>query len=176
MDGWLVLYDGDCGFCMWLLAGILRWDRAQRLQPLVLQTERAAELLTDLTPEQRLASWHLIAPTDERPEASPEAATATEADAATAADDSEADSSSDEEASAAVAARYSAGAALSPLLRLLPGGTLPASALAVAPQLTERAYRWVAAHRNLLSRAIPAASKRKASAYVSRRETDCIAQ
>ena len=164
MDRWLVLYDGDCGLCKWLLAGILRWDRRQRLQPLALQTERAAELLADLSPEQRLASWHLIAPTGERPEAAPEAAAETEADAATAADDSEADSSSAEEAPAAVAQRYSAGAALPPLLRLLPGGALPASALAAAPQLTERAYRWVAAHRSLLSKAIPAAWKRRAAA------------
>jgi predicted DCC family thiol-disulfide oxidoreductase YuxK len=171
MNTWLVLYDGDCGFCKWLLAGILNWDRGARLQPLALQTERAAELLADLTPEQQLASWHLIAPTGEPHEAAPGAAAATDADAATAADDSEADSSSAEEASAAVAQRYSAGAALPPLLRLLPAGALPASALAAAPQLTERAYRWVAAHRSLLSKAIPAASKRRASAYVSRRES-----
>jgi predicted DCC family thiol-disulfide oxidoreductase YuxK len=172
MDRWIVLYDGDCGFCKWLLAGLLRWDRAQRLQPLALQTKQAAELLADLTPDQRLASWHLITPTHERPEGAAE----TEADAATAADDSEADSSSAEEASAAVAQRYSAGAALPPLLRLLPGGALPASALAATPRLTERAYRWVAAHRNLLSKAIPAASKRRAAAVVSRREASRIAQ
>ena len=172
MERWLVLYDADCGLCNWLLAGLLSWDRAQRLQPVALQTERAAGLLAELNPEQRLASWHLIAPTGERPEAAAE----TEADAATAADDSEADSSSAEEAPAAVAQRYSAGAALPPLLRLLPGGALPASALAAAPQLTEHAYRWVAAHRNLLSKAIPAASKRRASAFVSRRESARIAE
>ena len=148
MDRWLVLYDGDCGLCMWLLAGILRWDRRQRLQPVALQTDRAAELLADLSPEQRLASWHLIALTGERPEAAAE----TEA------------------------ARYSAGAALPPILRLLPAGALPASALAATPELTERAYRWVAAHRNLLSKLIPAASKRKASAYVSRCESMRIAE
>jgi predicted DCC family thiol-disulfide oxidoreductase YuxK len=165
MDRWLVLYDADCGFCKWLLAGILRWDRAQRLQPLALQTERATDLLADLSREQRLASWHLIAPTSERLEAPAE----TEADAATAADDSEADSSSDEEASAADAERYSAGAALPPLLRLLPGGALPAGVLAAAPQLTERAYRWVAAHRSLLSKAIPAAWKRRAAARIAER-------
>jgi predicted DCC family thiol-disulfide oxidoreductase YuxK len=176
MERLLVLYDDDCGLCKWLLAGILGWDRAQRLQPLALQTDRAAELLADLTPEQRLASWHLIAPTGERPEAAPEAKAETEADAATAADDSEADSSSAEEAPAAVAQRYSAGAALPPLLRLLPGGGLPARVLAAVPELTERAYRWVAAHRNLLSKLIPASSKRKAATYVSKRESARIAQ
>jgi predicted DCC family thiol-disulfide oxidoreductase YuxK len=169
MDRWLVLYDGDCGLCKWLLAGILSWDRSQRLQPLALQTERAAELLADLTPEQRLASWHLIAPTGERPEAAPEVAAETEADSGAAADDSEADSSSAEEAPAAAAERYSAGAALPPLLRLLPAGALPASALTAAPQLTERAYRWVAVHRSLLSKAIPDAWKRRAAARIAER-------
>jgi predicted DCC family thiol-disulfide oxidoreductase YuxK len=24
---WIVLYDADCGFCNWLLAWLLRWDR-----------------------------------------------------------------------------------------------------------------------------------------------------
>jgi predicted DCC family thiol-disulfide oxidoreductase YuxK len=165
MERWLVLYDDDCGLCKWLLAGMLSWDRRQRLQPLALQTERAAELLADLSREQQLVSWHLIAPTGKRPEA----AAVTEPDAATGADDSEADSSSAVEALAAVAQRYSAGAALPPLLRLLPAGALPASALAAAPQLTERAYHWVAAHRSLLSKAIPAGWKRRAAARIAER-------
>jgi predicted DCC family thiol-disulfide oxidoreductase YuxK len=48
--------------------------------------------------------------------------------------------------------RWSAGAAAPPLLRLLPGGELPAAVLAAAPGLTERAYRWVADHRSQLGR------------------------
>lgn len=49
---------------------------------------------------------------------------------------------------------YSAGAAAAPLARLLPGGR-PLSALFRAfPSITERAYRWVASHRNLLTRAL----------------------
>ena len=47
---------------------------------------------------------------------------------------------------------FSAGAAIEPLMRLLPGGR-PLAALARAfPRLTERAYRLVADHRGLLGR------------------------
>ena len=63
---WIVLYDDDCGFCKWLLALLLRWDGAGRLRPLALQRTEADELLAELTPEQRMASWHLISPAGER--------------------------------------------------------------------------------------------------------------
>ena len=46
----------------------------------------------------------------------------------------------------------SAGAAGPPLLRLLPGGRLPAALLALLPAVTEAGYRWVAAHREQLGR------------------------
>jgi predicted DCC family thiol-disulfide oxidoreductase YuxK len=59
---WLVLYDGDCGFCKWLLAGLLRFDRAERLQPVALQRPQAEALLADLEPDKRMASMHVIAP------------------------------------------------------------------------------------------------------------------
>ena len=62
----MVLYDADCGFCKWLLAGLLRWDRAVRLRPLALQRPEADELLSDLGPAERMASWHLISPTGTR--------------------------------------------------------------------------------------------------------------
>jgi predicted DCC family thiol-disulfide oxidoreductase YuxK len=61
-----VLYDADCGLCMWLLAGLLRWDRAARLHPIALQRSEADDLLEELTPAQRMGSWHLISPTGER--------------------------------------------------------------------------------------------------------------
>lgn len=128
---WLVLYDGDCGLCIWLLSLLLRGDRDRRLQPVALQDAGAAALLAELTPEQRLASWHLISPGGRR---------------------------------------YSAGAALAPLLRLLPGGRLPAAACERAPALTERAYAWVAANRARLSRLVPDASKRSAAEQVRQRD------
>jgi predicted DCC family thiol-disulfide oxidoreductase YuxK len=48
--------------------------------------------------------------------------------------------------------RWSAGAAAPPLLRLLPGGRLPAAVLAAFPGPTERGYRFVAEHRGALGR------------------------
>jgi predicted DCC family thiol-disulfide oxidoreductase YuxK len=128
---WIVLYDDDCGFCKWLLAGLLRWDRGSRLRPLALQRPRADALLADLTPEQRMASWHLISPGGER---------------------------------------ASAGQALPPLLRMLPGGGLPGAVFARFPRLTERGYRWVADHRSVLSKPIPDRAKRRASERVQERE------
>jgi predicted DCC family thiol-disulfide oxidoreductase YuxK len=48
--------------------------------------------------------------------------------------------------------RWSAGAAAPPLLRLLPGGAIPARLLAAYPRATERAYRFVADHRAAFGR------------------------
>lgn len=59
---WLVLYDGDCGFCKWLLAGLLRLDRARRLRPIALQSPEAEVLLADLDPAERMASMHVVSP------------------------------------------------------------------------------------------------------------------
>ena len=109
----LILYDADCGFCRRSLGWILRWDRRGELEPVALQDPRAAELLADLEPGERMDSWHLVSPSGER---------------------------------------WSAGAAAAPLLRLLPGGTPPASILAAAPHTTERAYRFVAGHRGAFGR------------------------
>jgi predicted DCC family thiol-disulfide oxidoreductase YuxK len=127
---WAVLYDSDCGFCQWLLSGLLRWDRTERLRPVALQSPEAGELLGDLEPPEQMASWHLVSPAGER---------------------------------------YSAGAALPPVLRLLTGGRVPAAAFARFPGLTERGYRWVADHRSELSRWVPASSKQRARERVRRR-------
>jgi predicted DCC family thiol-disulfide oxidoreductase YuxK len=127
---WLVLYDGDCGLCKWLLAWLLRWDRDGRLRPVALQSPEAAALLADLQPAERMASWHLVPPDG---------------------------------------TRVSAGAALSPLLRLLPGGRLPAAALGRFPRLTSAGYRWVAAHRVGISRFVPRGSKSRAAELVATR-------
>ena len=124
---WAVLYDRDCGFCRWSLAQLLALDRRGRLRPIALGTPEADSRLADLTPEQRVASWHLISPD---------------------------------------ARRWSAGAAAPPLLRLLPGGRVPAALLANLPRTTERVYRWVAEHRSSLSRLIPAAAKQRADARI----------
>lgn len=49
-----------------MLAELLRLDTERRLAPLPLGTPEADALLSDLTPEQRNASWHLVAPNGER--------------------------------------------------------------------------------------------------------------
>ena len=133
MRRWLVLYDADCGFCKWLLSALLRWDRAGRLHPIALQRSEADNLLQELTPAERMASWHLVAPTGER---------------------------------------RSAGAAVPPLLRLLPAGRLPAAAFARFPKLTERGYRWGAEHRSQLSKLVPSSAKQRAGQRIDRREQE----
>ena len=65
--------------------------------------------------------------------------------------------------------RTSAGAALPKVLELLPGGGLPAAVLTRFPGATERGYRWVAGHRSSLSRLVPSAAKRRATAVISSR-------
>jgi predicted DCC family thiol-disulfide oxidoreductase YuxK len=64
--------------------------------------------------------------------------------------------------------RTSAGAALAPALRLLPGGGIPAALFARFPRATERAYRWVADHRGLLGRFVPARGRRWAERVIAR--------
>jgi predicted DCC family thiol-disulfide oxidoreductase YuxK len=55
-----VLYDGDCGFCRWLLAWLIRWDRGYRIVVEPIQGPEGSRLLADLSPEQRLRSWHSV--------------------------------------------------------------------------------------------------------------------
>jgi predicted DCC family thiol-disulfide oxidoreductase YuxK len=63
---WTVIYDGDCGLCKTLLALLLRADTRRRLRPLALHTPEADRLLSDLTPAERDASWHLVDPDGHR--------------------------------------------------------------------------------------------------------------
>jgi predicted DCC family thiol-disulfide oxidoreductase YuxK/ketosteroid isomerase-like protein len=130
---WTVAYDAGCGFCIWLLDVLLRWDRAVRLQPVALRRSEADDLLHELAPAERMATLHLISP---------------------------------------AGARHSGGAALPPLLRLLPAGRLPAAGLARFPKLTDRGYRWVAAHRSKLSKWVPSSAKQRAGQRIHRREQE----
>ena len=131
---WVVLYDADCGFCKWTLSVLLRWDREARLEPVALQRAEAADLLKELTPAERMASWHLISPRGER---------------------------------------CSGGDALSPLLRALPGGRLPAAVFARFPRLSARGYRWLAEHRSGLSAWVSPSAKERAGGRVQARERLC---
>jgi predicted DCC family thiol-disulfide oxidoreductase YuxK len=132
-SGWSVLYDADCRLCKWLLSGLLRWDRAARLRLVALKRSEAEDLLRELTPAERMASWHLISPTGER---------------------------------------RSGGAAVAPLLRLLPAGRLAAYCFARFPTRADRGYRWVADHRSQLSKWVPSSAKLRASERVNQREQE----
>jgi Protein of unknown function (DUF2867) len=67
-------------------------------------------------------------------------------------------------------ARQSGGAALPPLLRVLPGARLPAAAFGCFPAPTERGYRWVADHRLRLSSWMPSSAKERARQRIRRCE------
>ena len=41
MPSTTLIYDSDCGFCRWLLAKVLAWDRRGALRPVALETEEA---------------------------------------------------------------------------------------------------------------------------------------
>jgi predicted DCC family thiol-disulfide oxidoreductase YuxK len=56
----IVLYDADCGFCRWAAAWALRHDRHDRLVAAPIQSALGAELLGDLSPDERLASAHAV--------------------------------------------------------------------------------------------------------------------
>lgn len=56
---WIVLYDGDCGFCKVMLAAVLTWDRARRLDSAPIQSDTGERLLAAMPVRERLASWHL---------------------------------------------------------------------------------------------------------------------
>ena len=55
-----LLYDADCGICIWIAALVLRLDRRRRLEPVPIASRRGRALLSGLSRERRLASWHLV--------------------------------------------------------------------------------------------------------------------
>jgi predicted DCC family thiol-disulfide oxidoreductase YuxK len=62
---------------------------------------------------------------------------------------------------------HSAGAAFSPLLRLLPGGGPLARLTDRFPRAAEVGYRWVADHRTAFGKLLPAAARRWADRVIS---------
>jgi predicted DCC family thiol-disulfide oxidoreductase YuxK len=52
-------YDSDCGFCSWMLALVLRWDRSERLRVIAIQSPEGERDLGDLG-AARFDAWHLI--------------------------------------------------------------------------------------------------------------------
>jgi predicted DCC family thiol-disulfide oxidoreductase YuxK len=57
----VLVFDADCRFCRRALERVLALDRRRRLRPVALQDPEADELLAALAPEERAASWHLVA-------------------------------------------------------------------------------------------------------------------
>lgn len=55
-----ILYDDDCGFCVWCLTKVLALDRGRRLRPVALQDPYAEALLEGMDRDARMASWHLV--------------------------------------------------------------------------------------------------------------------
>ena len=147
----VLLYDRDCGFCRAAAAAVLAWDRRRALRPVAIQDPEADLLLGGVAPERRLDSWHLVLD----PDADEEAPAAPR---------------TDPNPGPRPLAAFSAGGAVAPLLRLLPGGAAPATVAARLPRATERAYRLVAEHRSLLGRAVPSALRSRADALIGARD------
>src|SRR5690242_10367681 len=55
-----LLYDADCGFCLWMVELFLRWDRYNRLRALALQSPAADELLGGMNEQRKMGSSHLV--------------------------------------------------------------------------------------------------------------------
>jgi acetyl esterase len=56
-----VLYDADCGFCLWCMGKLLALDRHHALEPLALQDPASDALLPDdMGEEEKMRSWHLV--------------------------------------------------------------------------------------------------------------------
>jgi predicted DCC family thiol-disulfide oxidoreductase YuxK len=66
----------------------------------------------------------------------------------------------------------SAGAAVAPLLRLLPGGRAPAALAARLPRLTGRLYAWGAGHRSGLGWLVTDGAKVRANRVIVARTQD----
>ena len=66
---------------------------------------------------------------------------------------------------------WSAGAAFSPLFRLLPGGGPFAQLADRFPGAAERGYRWVADHRSAFGKPIPDSGRRWADRVIAERGT-----
>jgi predicted DCC family thiol-disulfide oxidoreductase YuxK len=142
-----IVYDPDCGFCRVCVAVVLKWDRQRRLQPVALRSTEGKKLLAGVPEAEQMASWHLVEPRWW--------------------------------VSVAENARdthhleiRSAGAAFSPLFRLLPGGAPLARLTDRFPRAAEAGYRWVADHRTAFGRALPASAKRWADRTISESGAD----
>jgi predicted DCC family thiol-disulfide oxidoreductase YuxK len=137
-----IIYDPDCGFCRVCVAVLLRWDRERRLQPVALRSTEADRMLDGMPDAEQMASWHLVEPRW-------------------------LGNGSENATNPNHLEIWSAGAAFSPLFRLLPGGAPLARLTDRFPKAAERAYRFVADHRTAFGKPIPAAARRWADRVIS---------
>ncbi|MFM8527692.1 MAG: thiol-disulfide oxidoreductase DCC family protein [bacterium] len=56
----ILLFDGRCRFCRWSAARVLGLDRRGELRPVDLHSTEADGLLSGVSEQERLGSWHLI--------------------------------------------------------------------------------------------------------------------
>jgi predicted DCC family thiol-disulfide oxidoreductase YuxK len=109
-----LLYDPDCGFCRVCVAVVLSWDRRGLLRPVSLTSTEGNELLAGMPEAERMASWHLV-------------------------NSGWSVSGAENAAHTDHPVVWSAGAAFSPLFRLLPGGAPLALLTDRFPGAAERA-------------------------------------
>ena len=130
MDQGVILYDRDCGLCVWSAERLRAWDgRRRRLRFVPLRSPEADGLLGGMDPDTRMASWHL-----------------------------------------AIGERvWSGGAAIAPLLQLLPGGRPLAGVAARLPHTADVLYRLVAENRGRIGAVL---GQRACTVDPSRSRTD----
>jgi predicted DCC family thiol-disulfide oxidoreductase YuxK len=56
----IVLYDGDCGFCRWMVAWALERDRYRVMEVAPIQSPTGERLLAGLEPAERLRTVHVV--------------------------------------------------------------------------------------------------------------------
>jgi predicted DCC family thiol-disulfide oxidoreductase YuxK len=59
-EGAVLLYDRDCGFCVWSAQMFRAWDRRSRVAAVPIQSEEGARALGQMPPAARLASMHVV--------------------------------------------------------------------------------------------------------------------
>ncbi len=62
----VVIYDGQCRFCLGQVERLARWDGRQRLAYLSLHDPRTAELCPDLTRDQLMQQMYVVTPAGRR--------------------------------------------------------------------------------------------------------------
>ncbi|MEM9827611.1 MAG: DUF393 domain-containing protein [Planctomycetota bacterium] len=65
-DGDVVIYDGDCNFCIGQVQRLARWDWRKRLRFLSLHDPRVADRYPDLSHDQLMEQMYVVSPEGKR--------------------------------------------------------------------------------------------------------------